>query len=238
MKLRPFFRYYGGKWRAAPRYPEPKFDMIVEPFAGAAGYSTRHPDRKVILVDSYEPIAAIWSWLTRVSESDFRALPAIGEGQTVDDFGLSQEARWFLGFWMNNGTASPCKSPSKWALQYPDRAGWTEKTREKLAVQLQYIRHWTVIHGDYARSAPDVEATWFVDPPYDNAAGRHYIHGSSSLCFRELGIWCESRRGQVIVCESDGADWLPFTPLFENRGTPHPGRVARRVESVWLREAA
>jgi hypothetical protein len=32
--LRPFWRYYGGKWRAAPRYPAPRYDTIIEPFAG------------------------------------------------------------------------------------------------------------------------------------------------------------------------------------------------------------
>ena len=41
-RLRPFFCYYGGKWRAAPKYPPPEHDTIVEPFAGAAGYATRY----------------------------------------------------------------------------------------------------------------------------------------------------------------------------------------------------
>jgi len=42
--LRPFWRYYGGKWRAAPSYPSPRCETIIEPFAGAAGYSLRYPD--------------------------------------------------------------------------------------------------------------------------------------------------------------------------------------------------
>jgi len=33
--LKPFWQYYGGKWRAAPHYPKPRHDTIVEPFAGA-----------------------------------------------------------------------------------------------------------------------------------------------------------------------------------------------------------
>ena len=28
--LLPFFTYFGGKYRAAPRYPEPAHDLIVE----------------------------------------------------------------------------------------------------------------------------------------------------------------------------------------------------------------
>ena len=31
-QLRPFFGFYGGKWRDTPRYyPEPRHDLIVEP---------------------------------------------------------------------------------------------------------------------------------------------------------------------------------------------------------------
>ena len=39
--LKPFWRYYGGKYRAAPAYPPPRLGTIVEPFAGSAGYSLR-----------------------------------------------------------------------------------------------------------------------------------------------------------------------------------------------------
>ena len=48
--MRPFFGFYGGKWRDAPKhYPFPEHDTIVEPFAGSAGYSVRYSDRNVIL---------------------------------------------------------------------------------------------------------------------------------------------------------------------------------------------
>jgi len=33
------FSYYGSKSKLAQHYPTPKYDTIVEPFAGAAGYS-------------------------------------------------------------------------------------------------------------------------------------------------------------------------------------------------------
>ena len=49
--IRPFWKFYGGKWRAAPRYPRPLYSTIVEPFAGAAGYSTRYYQRDIILVE-------------------------------------------------------------------------------------------------------------------------------------------------------------------------------------------
>jgi site-specific DNA-adenine methylase len=50
-KLKPFFCYYGGKWRAAPHYPAPEHDRIIEPFAGAAGYSMRYPQKRVALYE-------------------------------------------------------------------------------------------------------------------------------------------------------------------------------------------
>ena len=39
------FYYYGRKKQIAKYYPEPKYDTIVEPFAGSAAYSLyRLPD--------------------------------------------------------------------------------------------------------------------------------------------------------------------------------------------------
>lgn len=73
--LRPFWRYYGAKWRIAPRYPAPRHRTIVEPFAGAAGYSLRYPDRDVILVEKYHVIAEIWRWLIAATPDEVRAIP-------------------------------------------------------------------------------------------------------------------------------------------------------------------
>ncbi len=59
--LRPFFGYYGGKWRdAIKHYPEPQHDTIVEPFAGSAGYSLRYANRKVILCEIDPVLASVW----------------------------------------------------------------------------------------------------------------------------------------------------------------------------------
>ena len=64
-QLRPFFGYYGGKWRdALKHYPEPDHETIVEPFAGSAGFSLRYAHRKIILCEidpewTWEPVAWI-----------------------------------------------------------------------------------------------------------------------------------------------------------------------------------
>jgi len=74
--LAPFWRYYGGKFRAAPHYPPPRHETIVEPFAGAAGYACRYPDRNVILVEKYPVVAELWRYLIAVPSSEVRRIPA------------------------------------------------------------------------------------------------------------------------------------------------------------------
>ena len=88
-----------------------------------------------------------------------------------------------------------------------------------------------MIEGGYDL-APDVEATWFIDPPYNNAVGRYYIHGPEALDYESLGRWCQSRRGQVMVCENDGAEWLPFSP-FETLKAGVNGSGSKEV--LWQR---
>ena len=57
------FSYYGTKKRIAKKYPEPKYDIIIEPFAGAGAgagaYACLYPDRKVKLYDTYDKIAEV-----------------------------------------------------------------------------------------------------------------------------------------------------------------------------------
>jgi hypothetical protein len=230
MSLRPFWAYYGGKWRAAPRYPRPIYETIIEPFAGAAGYALRYPERKVILVEKNAKVAAVWRYLLRVTSSEVRALPLLGDGQTVDDLSVCEEARYLIGFWLNKGAASPCKSPSAWM-----RAGthassfWGPQVRERVAAQVDHIRHWRLIEGDYT-DAPDVEATWFIDPPYIEAGK---LYPTKVASFAALAEWCRTRTGQVMVCENEGATWLPFQPFLAIKGNQshHGGKVSR--EALW-----
>ena len=231
--MRPFWNYYGGKYRAAMSYPPPRFGTIVEPFAGAAGYSTRYADRRVILCDADPVIAGLWSYLIRADGDEILSLPVLQDGQTVDDLGVCQEARWLIGFFVNTGAASPCKSPSKWMREYPHLGCfWNERTRATLAAQVGLIKHWQVHNCSWDKCPSDGRATWFIDPPYA-LAGKHYKHGSSGIDYNALGAWCKTRDGQVIVCENDGADWLPFRPHRLQKANSSGGvaRVSREV--VW-----
>lgn len=211
--LKPFWRYYGGKWRAAPRYPAPQHSTIIEPFAGAAGYAMRYPDRRIVLIEKYPVVAGIWRYLTRVTASEVLRIPLV---EDVDDLPpwVPEEARNLVGFSMNAAVPSPRKtlSAGRKKLRNMGRVfeGWSEAQRERVAAQVGAIRHWQVIEGDYT-AAPHVEATWFIDPPYNNKAGSYYVH--AVLNYQALGEWCRSRPGQTIVCENEGADWLPFRPF-------------------------
>jgi hypothetical protein len=228
--MRPFFTYFGGKWRAARSYPDPLCSTIVEPFAGAAGYSMRHAARRVILIDLDPVVAGVWRYLIAASASEIRSLPLLDAGQSVDDLNIHDEARWLVGFWCNKGSAQPRKTISAWGRdpRYSDQF-WGEKIRERVAGQVDRIRHWQVIEGDYTR-APDIRACWFIDPPYQ-VAGKNYKVQISD--YSALGEWCRSRQGQVTVCESSGADWLPFRDFLTIKAneSAHGGKVSR--EAIW-----
>lgn len=208
--LRPFFTFYGGKWRAAKLYPPPAQQIVVEPFAGSAGYSLRYPHKDVVLVEKDPVIAATWRYLIAATPKEIRSIPDIQPGQTVDDLPISDGAKLLVGWWCNKGSNGPRKSLSMWSKGKPSQF-WGSAMRERVASQVSHIKHWHIIEGGYD-SAPDIKATWFVDPPYQNA-GKCYRFGSSAIDFNALGVWCKSRQGRVVVCENEGADWLPFKTL-------------------------
>jgi hypothetical protein len=124
---------------------------------------------------------------------------------------------------------------SRMALQWPTQ-------RARLITALPIIRPWTVLnigYEDIDDELGNLRATWFVDPPYwvppdeQGTRGDGYRHGASGIDFDHLGAWCRARRGQVIVCEQEGAAWLPFRPL--RRATTASGTGSSRVEVVWSR---
>lgn len=235
MKLHPFLSYYGSKYRAAPRYPAPEHGTIVEPFAGAAGYSLRYPDRRVVLVERDPRLAGIWRFLIRSKPEDILALPLLDLDASIADLPpCDPDGRELIRAWLQGGVAGGRNTFSSMARgAFGDNPNtpkfWGVSCRARIADQVNAIKHWTIVEGDYSE-APDVTATWFVDPPYNNAAGRVYrFHG---LDYPALGAWCRTRRGQAIVCENEGADWLPFRPLYSTANNWN-GATKRSVEVVW-----
>lgn len=240
MTLKPFFTYYGGKWRAAPHYPPPRYGKICEPFAGSAGYSLRYADRQVVLCDLDPVIYGVWSFLIRSSPADIRALPLIGAGESVDQLSVCQEARWLIGFRLNGGSASPCKTPSSWMRSNTrPNSYWGAAVRERIASQVDAIKHWKVGNVSFDRIKASEDLTWFVDPPYNNRMGEHYRRGRAGIDYVTLASWCRARTGQVIVCENTGADWLPFRHMMNAQATPaKPGKPGGNVsaEAIWTND--
>ena len=228
------FPYYGSKLRVISQYPRPRYRTIIEPFAGAASYSVRHPQHDVVLFDANPVVAGVWDYLIRATPSEIRSLPLVPAGKTVHDYALPEEAQWLLGFWLNQGSAAPGSKRSSWASAIGGSAytsHWSEYSRSRLSLLVSRIKHWEVRCADY-RSAPDAEATWFVDPPYKGSAGRHYVH--RDVDYGHLGVWCRQLRGQVIVCEGEEHDgWLPFRPLVHARGQ----RKTTSTEMIWTKDS-
>jgi len=231
MSLRPFFNFYGGKWRAAPHYPIPRYERVIEPFAGAAGYSTRHHEHNVILVERDPVIAELWRWLIGATESEVLSLP-LDIPVTVRDLGLAPGPSALIGFWVTGAANGPRQSPCKWMRDGATPTSYWGKTiRARIAAQISAIRHWTIIEGDFAE-APLIPATYFVDPPYAEA-GKHYRIKFSN--FERLASMCKLWPGQIIVCENDGASWLPFRHFRDIKSSSSAGHGKKiSKEAIWL----
>jgi len=223
MILRPMFSYFGAKWSVAKYLPSPRpGSVIVEPFAGSAGYALRYgAGREVLLVDLDPVVVSVWNYLISAHPDELRQLPDIDPDATIDDYELSQPQKNLIGFWLNKGTTHPAKRVGAWARNFPERKGWGQKTRDRLADQVPYLRRWRVIHGDYTLA--DIgPADYHVDPPYQKAGSR-YRCGSKDFCFASLAAWCSQLRGRVHICEAAGANWLPFEPFRKTKATTKKG---------------
>lgn len=232
--LRPFFRYYGSKWRAvhAGLYPQPTHHQICEPFAGAAGYSLHYPEHSVDLYERDPVIARIWQWLIHAWPEEVRAIPLV---DAVDDLPswVSTGARYLVGFSMNAATSSPRKTLSAGARRLREQGrkfyGWTHELRERVAAQVPHIKHWRIHIDDMPNASICGTRTWFVDPPYVGA-GKHYKFGPEQVRYAALAEWCKTRHGQVIVCEAEGANWLPFRSIGAIKSGP---RTRTTREACW-----
>jgi len=229
MKL--FFTYYGGKYRVARSYPTPKYDKIIEPFAGSAGYSLRYPEKQVHLFDLDPIICGLWDYLIKASPEDIMKLP--NDVDRIDDLKICQEAKWLIGFWLNKGTVQPSKSPSRWMRDKTrPNSFWGQVIKERIASQVDGIKHWKISNKSYD-TIENKKATWFIDPPYQ-LMGKYYKF--SSIDYNKLGIWSKERNGQVIVCEQNGADWLPFIDFKTIKATEGKHGKSKSKEVIWTKD--
>ncbi len=200
------FYYYGRKKRLAPLYPQPEYDIIIEPFAGSAAYSL-HGDnwkKRVILVDKNPKTIAVWKYLQRTFSDRILELPNPEQGTKLTDLkDICEEEIWLIGYHTSVGAEQNTNSVSKFSRW---KAG-----QKYIADNLYKIRHFEIWQGDYQDIA-DIEltATWFIDPPYMKY-GKHY--SKFQIDYSVLRDYCLSRKGQIIVCGSDADNYLEFKPL-------------------------
>lgn len=228
------FSYFGSKSKIVKHYPAPTLKTIIEPFAGAAWYSLTHyaPDVQVILCDKNPIIAGLWRWMIRVTPQEALAIPEPKPGDDIRELPICQEVRWWLGFWINHGSSSPRNIATEWSV------GKGKETRipfakQRLADFCLKIRHWKILEGDWF-NIPNQLATWFIDPPYQ-FGGSNYVY--NAINYKRLAHWAKSRRGQVVVCEGEGADWMQFSPLIRSGNVSAYTRKRRGgySELMWYR---
>lgn len=219
------FTYFGSKGRVEKKYPAPTRGRVFEPFCGSARYSLFHRDRDVWINDIDPLIYRIWRYIQAASVSDIKALPVLKAGERLSRYKwLCDEERALVGFSLGYGTVSPRTTCTEWA----DRKQRCRLLKKRLLDHREYVRQWKITNLHYA-DLPDVDGTWFIDPPYRYAKAKYRYNCVAD--YDRLGAWCRSRRGQVIVCEGDGADWLPFRPFAKQQvGT---GKMYKEV--MWER---
>lgn len=218
------FSYYGTKKRLAKYYPSPKYGLIIEPFAGAAQYSLFGDNWKneVVLYDSYNTIVRVWAYLIQASRNDILNLPDLNTGDNIDTFTqLSEEEKWLIGFSINPGSAMPKKTAR-------ERSVW-KRHKLFIADNIYKVAHWSVGLKDYRDIDYNINATWYIDPPYQ-FGGQYYRMNNSKINYSDLSEWCKSRDGQVIVCENTKGTWMDFKPLVELNGQLH-----KTTEAMWYK---
>jgi len=213
------FSYYGSKSKVVDLYPSPKFGKIIEPFAGSARYSLKYFDRDILLIDKWEVIVKIWHYLQQATPADIMGLPEPKYKESIESFNLAEGERLLMGFLVARGVAHP----QKIVQQFSDIAA----AKKQISSQLFKIKHWVIRQGSWDE-IENTEATWFIDPPYQAKGGHKYKMNNSMIDFQKLGEWCKARSGQVIVCESTEADWLPFYSMRTVNGS-----YSETTEAIW-----
>lgn len=212
--MRPFFSYYGAKYTGARHYGTPRHDLVIEPFAGSACYSTRWEAKNVKLYDISPEICDLWDWLIGCSMSDVLAIPS--KFESMDEVrALARGPQLLVRFWIAKGRAEPSGALSPWYFQWrnsTDCRVWGEMVKRRIIQQKPLLDGWTIEKKSWEDITPE-PAHWHVDPPYNNNAGSRYPH--SNVDFSALAQWCRTLPGHVDVCENLGANWLPFEPLYQ-----------------------
>lgn len=221
--MKPFFSYYGSKYRLCQQgfYPAPKANnVVIEPFAGSATYSVYHEPDRAILIDKDPVIIGIWNYLINASEKQIKDLPTMSNGHNFENamVELQQVERDLIGFWLAKARPQPSKIGSCRV--------WGDAVKDRIISQLPKIRKWQAILDNYDTddywdylfviSKPWTDQTYFIDPPYSSNAGKKYKH--NKINYSHLKRWIEeNKQSQIIACENQNLTyrWADFTKTHE-----------------------
>ena len=228
---RCLFSYYGSKSKLVGRYPKPRHDTIVEVFAGAANYALRYHERQVILNELNPRTWAIWHYLlsTEIDEVLAAVPRAVTKGQKIVDTVPEDAPLGLVELMRANCNMGAAGAQVSETVTWFAEVRWAN-THARLEWFLPKLGHWQLVPcGSYEQFSVEQDATWFVDPPYQNAGKRYTYH---SIDYEALAAWCRTLSGQVLVCENSLASWLPFEPLTKAIGR---GGTAPKAEVLWQR---
>jgi hypothetical protein len=152
------FYYYGRKGRAASTYPAPEYSVVIEPFAGSMAYSLHWQPPSAMGIERDSKVHALWHRLVNMSAEEIETFPAPVLGKRAID-------PWYL-----QAVSSKDKLSVRYRTVNEFMIVHFERQRRLALKRLDYARTVLYALGDY-RQAPDIEATWFIDPPYQDVKG-------------------------------------------------------------------
>lgn len=202
------FYYYGRKKQISRHYPSPEHNSIVEPFAGSAAYSLRADNwkKEVILIEKDKQVCEVWNWLKdEATPEKINNLPNLKSGEKSSEFLHIIHAATKQAFKYKTIKVTPVLERN-----------W-EISKRIMSSSLYKIKHWSIQNSDFSE-APNIKATWFIDPPYKGQPGMGYRHNSDEINYELLAKWILGRKGQLICCEGENGDYLPFKQLLTMPG--------------------
>ncbi len=228
----PLFKWFGSKWLASKLYPAPEHATIFEPFAGSAGYSLRHHEKKVVIWEDNLQLRELWMWLIgRATSADVLEIPIkLREGRDIRKLDLSVGQALLLKHWQRTNNVGDCWTISPWGNK-PGQ--WTANTRARVAEELHAVKHWKVRRVRY-----DDPGTYFLDPPYFYNY-QYRFKGGFNYKAMLSNVELIPDHSQIIVCEAACQKtgrvpaYLPFKP-FASRITSRRKATENHHSSEYL----
>jgi len=221
-KFKVGFSYYGGKGKLSSQYPKPKYDRIVEPFAGGAAYSFLHYKHDVVLYEIDPEVVEMLKFLRDGDINIINRIPdKVKKGDNVYDImdkmncEIPIALKNILISSTNLGTFGTKNHP-KMITQFA-AGDWERNTKRKLLYWNCRIKHWKIRNNPYEQMKMyKSNSTFFIDPPYSNKAGKLYKY--SNIDYDHLKEWISKLKGQIIICENKGSTWIDGRVIKKNTG--------------------